>query len=130
MTPLAKEIFGDVTLVNMWTNRNPWKISRTGIYGYNPISTPIYSVMRKSPTPSYIDSIGTRITIVNSDTTTAQPCGLNMISKIGNIRQSATPDLRDYDKLDTSIDGKFTNNLDAPPISTDVLSEKISNSSI
>ena len=29
---------------------------------------------------------------------------------------------------DTSIDGKFTNNFVAPPIFTDVLSEKLSNS--
>ena len=39
-------------------------------------------------------------------------------------------DLRDYDKLDTSIDGNFTNNLVAQPIFTDAVSEKIYNSSI
>ena len=85
--------------------------------------------MIKYTTSDSSDSIGTKITIGTSDTTTAPTYSLNVIPEIGNIRQSATPDLRDSDKLDTSIDGNFTNNLVAPPILTDVTSEKFSNSS-
>ena len=85
--------------------------------------------MIKYTTSDSSDSIGTKITIGTSDTTTAPPYGLNVIPEIGNIRQSATPDLRDSDKLDTSIDGNFTNNLVAPPIVTDVISDKLFNSS-
>ena len=86
--------------------------------------------MRKSSTPASSDISGTSIPIGTSDPTTAPPFGLNVSPEFGNIRQYATPDLIDSDKLDTSIDGKFTNNLVAPPIFTDIISEKISNSSI
>ena len=53
-----------------------------------------------------------------------------MSPEIYNIRQSATPDLRKSNKLDTSIDGNFTNILVAPTIFTYVVSEKLSNSYI
>ena len=85
--------------------------------------------MKKSSTKDFSDIGVTRITIGTSNTTTTPPCGLNVNPNIDDIRQSATPDLRYYDKLDTSIDGKFTNNLVVLPIFTDALSEKISNSS-
>ena len=48
---------------------------------------------------------------------------------IDDVRQSTIPDVRKSNKLDTSIDGKFTNNLVAPPIFTGVLSDKFSESS-
>ena len=52
-----------------------------------------------------------------------------MIPGIGNKRQSATQNLKNFDKLDTFIDRNFTNILVAPSILAEVLSEKISNSS-
>ena len=85
--------------------------------------------MRKSSTQASSDSSGKRITIGTSYTPTAPPFGLIVILKIGNIRKSATPDLRDSDKLETSIDGKFTNNLFEMPIFTDLISEKLFTSS-
>ena len=106
-----------------------WKIIRTGVDGSIPIYTTIHSGMRKYSTQASSDISGTRITIVTTDTTTDPPYGINVNPKIGNIRKSATPDLRDSDKLDTSIDGNSTNNLVAPTIFTDVLSNKPSKSS-
>ena len=129
MMPDLKEIFADATLGNAWKNRTPQKISRTGIDGSIPISNPIRSGMRKYSTPDSSDSSLTRINIGTSDTTTAPPCGLSTSPEIGNIRQSATPNPRDSDKLDTSIDRYLTNNLIAQPIFTDVLSKKPSNGS-
>ena len=52
-----------------------------------------------------------------------------MSPKIDNIWQSATLDVIKPNKVDTSIDRQFTNNLVAPPIFTQVLVEKLSHSS-
>ena len=128
MMPAVKEIFADATPGNYWTNRNPQRIRRTGVHWYIPISTPIHSGMSKYSTPASSDSTGTRITIGTSSNTTAPPCGLNVSPKIYDIRQSATPCLRKSNKLDAAIGVKFPNNLVAPPIFTEVLCDKLSNS--
>ena len=128
--PAAKEIFVDATLGNAWNNRTPRQISRTGVDVSIQIFTPIHSGMIKYYTTGSSDSSGTRIPIGNSNTNTAPPCGLNVSPNIGDIQKSTTPDLRDSDKIDTSVDGKFTNNLVALPIFTDILSDEISNTSI
>ena len=125
----VKEIFADATPGNVWINWNLWRIRRTVIYGSIPIYTPIYSKIRETLTPDFSDSTGTRIFIGTSGTSTATSTEAIYNPGIVNNRQSATPDLRDSNKLDTSIDGKFTNNLVAPPIFTDVVSDKLSNSS-
>ena len=130
LTPVVKEIFADATSGNTWNNRTPRRISRTSIDGYTPISTPIHSGIRNSSTPASIESTGTRVTGTRIPIgTTAPPCGLNLSPNIYDIRKSATPYLRKSNKLDTSIDGHFTNNLVAPPIFTEVLCEKLSESS-
>ena len=101
----VKEIFADATSGNAWTNRTLRQISRTGVDGSIPISTPIHTGMRKSSTPSYSDNDGTRGTGTGTPIgTTSPPYGLNVSPKIDDIRQSATPDLRKSNKLKTSID--------------------------
>ena len=87
--------------------------------------------MRKYFTQYSSDSTGTRdnktkITIG----TNSPPCRLNGIPKINDIRKSATQYLIKSNKLDTSIDGNFTDNLVALPIFTEVICYKISDSSI
>ena len=52
---------------------------------------------------------------------TSPPYGLKMILKIDDILQSATLDLRESNKLDAAIDGKFPDNLVAPSIFTEVM---------
>ena len=106
------------------------KIFGLAFYGIIPFYTPIDSGMRKSPTPTFSDSAGTRGTITrNFIGATAPRCGLNMSLDIDNKRQSTTPYLKKSNKLDTSIDQQFTNILFAPPIFTNVPREKLSSSS-
>ena len=95
LTPTVKEIFMNATSGNAWTNRTPRRISRTGVDGSIPISTPIHIGMSKYPIPDSSDSTGTRgtgtrITIGTNDT----PFGLNVSPSIENIRKFTTPDLR------------------------------------
>ena len=124
----VKEIYVGVTSGNAWTTRTSQKISTTGVGGSIPISTPIHSGTSKYATPASIDSTGTSITIGTSDNTTAPPCGLNASPKIGNIHQFATPDLRNSNKLNSGIDENFPYTLGAPPIITEVLCDKLSDS--
>ena len=131
LTPAAKEIFANTTLVNVWNIRNTRRISSTGVDISIPISTPIHSGMSKSSTPDYSDSTVTRGNITRIPIgTIAPPCGLNSIPNIKDIRKSATPYLIKSNKLYTSIDGQFTNNLAVPPILTELLYDKLSDSSI
>ena len=106
-----------------------WQIIRTGVGGFTPISTQIYRGISETSTPDSSDSNGTRIPIGTCGTSTDPPDGDLWIPGIGNIRQSATPNLINSGKLDAAIDGKFTNNPDAPPIFTELFSDKLSNSS-
>ena len=90
----------------------------------------MHSRMRKSSTLDSSDSSGTSIFIGNSNTTIAPFCGLNVTPNIDDIQQYVSPYLRKFDKLDAAIDVKFPNNLVLPHIFTNVLSGKISDSSI
>ena len=128
--PAVQEIFVDTDLGNTWKNRTPQQISRTGVDRSILIYTPIQHGMRKSDNPYANDSIrtrgtGTRIPVRTSD----PPYGFNVSPDIDNIWQYPTPDLRKSKKIDTSIDGKFTQNMVSPPIFTEVLCDKLSDSS-
>ena len=119
MTPVAKKIFVDATSGNVCTDKTPGKISRTGVNGTTPENIVNAYAIRKSYSPAFIEIIET----------TSPPYGLNASQEIGNKRKSTSQDRRNFNKLDTSIDGKFTDNLVAPPILTEVNSEKLSHSS-
>ena len=123
LTSLEKEIFANTMSGNLCTNSTTRQISRSGVDRSIPIPTTIHSIMSKYSTPYSSDSSGTRVPIGTSGISTATPCGINMIPKIGDIWQSATPDIRDSDKLDTSIDVNFTNDLVELPNFTVVLSD-------
>ena len=130
LTPVVKEISADAKSGNVWNNRTPRQIIRTGIDGSIPISTPIHSGISNYSTPASSESTGTRVTGTRIPIgTTAPPRGINLSPNIYDIRKSTTPYLRKSNKLETSIDGHFTNNMIAPPIFTDVICEKLSDSS-
>ena len=120
MIPAVKKIFADATSGNLWTNRTPQKLSRMGVNGTTPGI--IGHACGISETSS-LDLIG----IIGA---TASPYGLNKIQKIWNIWKSIFLDLRHSNKLDTSINQKFTNNMVAPPVFDEVLGDKLSNSSV
>ena len=108
----------------MWASRNLRKISRTGVNGSIQISTPIHCGMSKSSTPASSDSDGTGV--LEPGFPLELPCGLNLSPYFDDIRQSATPYLRESNKFDTSVDQQFTNNMVAPPIFTELLCDKLS----
>ena len=116
---------------NSWTNVTTQKISRTDIDRYILIYTQIHIGMSKSSILDSSDSTGTRGTRTRIPIgTTSRSCGLNLCPRIDNIRQSATQYLRKSNKLDTYIDGKFTNNLVVLYVFTEVICDKLSSSSI
>ena len=73
MTTAAQEISADKASGNMWTNRTPGQIIRTGIDRYIPISTQIHSGISKTSTPYSSNITGTRISIGASVTSTTPP---------------------------------------------------------
>ena len=84
----------------MWTSRTPRQVIRTDIDGITPGSIENFISIIEISSPDLIVIVGT-----------ALPCGLNLIQVVGNIRQSTSPGfVRQSQKLDTSIDGKFLNN--------------------
>ena len=130
LTPAEKEIFADMTLDNAWTNRNPRRIGKTGVDGLvASISIPITRVIIKSSTPDSSDVSGTIILIGASYNSNTPLYGINVSPNIDDVSQSATPDFRKSNKLDAANNGKFPNNLVESPVFTDILSEKLSDSS-
>ena len=120
MTPAVKKIFADATSGNAWTNRIPRQVIRTGVNRTTPGNIGNDCGISEASYPALIGIIGA----------TDPPCGLNKSQEIGDTRQSTSPDLRNFNKLDTSIYQQFTNNIIAPPIFTEVIGDKISGSSI
>ena len=116
LTPVVQEIFVGADYSNAWTSRTMWRISRTGVDVSTPFTTQIHSGMRKNCTSDSSDNSKARIIIVISGTSNAKKSGYLWRSGVGNNRQSASRNISKYNKLDAAIDGKFTNNLDAPLI--------------
>ena len=113
ITPAVKKIFAEKMSGNAWTNRTPWQVSRTGVNGTTLGNIGNAYVIRKTSSPDLLAIIGA----------TSPSCDLSMSKEIENIRQSTSPDLRQSNKLDTSINWQFTNNLVVPPIFSEVLGE-------
>ena len=114
-----KEIFADAALGGMWTARNPWQVSRTGINGITPGSIDNYIGIVEMSSPDLIVVIGV-----------APPCGLNLSQEVGNKQQSTSPSLvRQYQKLDAAVDKHFSDNCNLTSIFSKVISEKNSDGS-
>ena len=119
MTPMLNKIFADARSVNAWTGRMTQQVSRTGVN--KTILGNIGHTCGISET-----SFPDLIEIIRD---TDPPCSLNVKHEIGDIRQYTSLDLRNSNKLDTSIYWKFANNLVAPPIFTEIIGDKLSVSS-
>ena len=119
LTPAVKKIFVEMTLGNVRTSRTPWQVRSKEVGGTNPGNIGHDCGISETSSLSLIVIIGY----------TYPPCGLNVIQYIGDIWQSTSPYLRKSNKFYSSIDQESTNNLVAPPIFTEVLGDKLSNSS-
>ena len=113
---MVQGIVTDDTSKNTGTNRAPWRVIRNGIYGTNPVQ----SEMSGTSTPAYSGISGT-----SADT----PSGGLCIPRIGNIRQSSSPNFRNSDGLNADVDRNLSNDPIVPPISTQVFGQELSDSS-
>ena len=106
------------------TNSTPRRTSRTGVVR----TTPGHSWISEASTQSPSENIGTRINGINgtsnpppsgiNGTSVAPPAGCLWIPRIGNMQQYTSPNLRESNELNSTIDGKFSNNPIAPPFIT------------
>ena len=93
MKPAVKKIFTNATSDNTCNNGTPQQLRRTGINGTTPGSIVHDCGISEASYPALIVIIGA----------TAPPCGLKMIQEIGDTRKYTSPDIRNSNKLDTSI---------------------------
>ena len=107
-------------------------MSRTGVDG----TTPVQSVISETSTPAPSVISGTIIDGTSSPTcgiigtNTSPPSSGLWILRIGNIRQSDSPNFRKSDELNADINRDFSNDPIATPIITQVLCDELSNRSI
>ena len=102
-----------------WTSRTPRRVSRTGVNGIPPGRIENCIGVVETSSPDLIVIIGT-----------ATPCGLNLSQDVGDIQQSTFPGLvRQSQKLDTVVDGKFSDNHGETSIFSMVLCDKFPDSS-
>ena len=107
----------------MGTNRTLRRI-RTGVDG----TTPVHCVISKTSNPSHSENIGTSINVINrtsnpapiviSGTSATSPAGGLWIPRIGSIRQSTSPNIKNYDELNASVVEKLSNYPISLPIIT------------
>ena len=135
-SPAVHKIATDAESNNTDPNRTTQQTRRTGINR----TTPVHSGISEVPTPHPSDNIRTRINAISknstpytsgiSGTSAAPPAGGIWSPGIGNIWQSTSPNIREFDELNADVDRKFSNNLIVPPVITQVFREKISGSPI
>ena len=98
--PATQELIVVMTKYNTGENKTTQRVSCTGINGSNTAAS---------------DS-GT--SAVASFTSPTPPSVLNWNGSIGNIRKTDTPNFRETSELQTSIDRIFSNDYNAPPVSS------------
>ena len=104
--PDTKETFVDIASGGAWTSRTRRQFSRTGINGNIPGGIDNVIGIFETSSPYMIGIIG-------DDT----PCGIKFIQEVDNIRQSTSQGLvRKPQKLDTAVDGKFSDNRNSTSI--------------
>ena len=120
LTPATKEVVADAALSGVWIHRTPRQVSRRVVDGITPgdICNAIEIVETSSPV--LIGIIGTY-----------PLCGLNLSQKVGNKRQYVSPGLvRQYQKFDSIVDRKLSNDRDLASIFSKVIGDKLSDGSI
>ena len=116
LTPAMKEVVADVASGGAWINRNLQQVIRTVVDRSTPSEIRDSDSVLEPSSVVMIDIVGV-----------PPPCGLNVSQEVGNKKQSASPGLvRQSQKLDAVVDGKFPNNLDSTSIFSKVIGDKIS----
>ena len=115
-SPVVQEIVACAALNNTGTNKAPRKFGRNGV----DLTTPVNSGISGNATP---DPSGISVT------SASLPSGGLWSSRIDNIRKSTSPNSSKSNELNAILDRNFSNYLIAPPVSTQVFGDKLSDSS-
>ena len=119
LTPATKEIFSYTASGGVWTSSTPWQVSRNCADGSTQGNIGNDIGIIETSYPVLIAIIGTN-----------PPCGTNLIQEVWNIQQSTSTVLvRQYQKLDASVDRKLSDNRDATSAFSKVINDKLSNCS-
>ena len=119
-TPAAKKVVADAAHSGVWVNWTPSHVRRTGRDGITPGNTGMPVSSKRSPSPILIGS-----------TTIYPACVISGRLKVGNKRQSTSPDeVRNAQNVDTVVDGKLPNNRDYASVFGKVIGCKLSHGSI
>ena len=116
LVPATKEVAVDAASGGVWVNRTPQQVIWMEVDGITPGE--IGHAVRSNPAPSPV-LIGSGIT--------SPTCGLSGSLQVANKQQSTSPvKVRNAQKLDTVIDGKFPNDWDYMSIFSKVVGKNIS----
>ena len=119
LTHATKEVVADVTRGSVRVNRNPRHVSQTGRDNTIPCDTGL-AVSYKPVPPSVLIGIPTIY----------PACETSGRSQVGKKRQSTSPDeVRNAQKLDTTVDRKFPNDQDYASIFRRVIGHELSQGS-
>ena len=117
--PVTKEVVADTASSGARVNRNPYKVSRTGVNGSTPGNNGHAVSVEHVPSPVMIGVVGTY-----------PPGGLNRILQVAIKRKSTSPDLvGNTQKLDAVVGENFPNDLDSASIFRKVIGPKLSDGS-
>ena len=109
--PATQEVIVVMTKYNTGEKKTTQRVSCTGINGSNTAASDSGTsavASFTSPTPPYV---------------------FNWNGRIGNIRQTATPNFRETSELQTSIDRIFSNDYNAPSVGSKIIHDELSVSS-
>ena len=119
LTPATKEVVADAASGGVWVNRNPRKVSQTGVDGITPCDTG--HAVRSNPDPS-------PVLIVSG--TTFPPCGLSWSLQVVKKRKSTSSAvIRNAQTSDAVVDSNLLDDQDSASIFSKVIGHKLSNGS-
>ena len=115
--PTMEQSIAITIVYNARDNQNTWRIRRTDVDGFTPVTSESRTVG------------GSGISAVYTSATPCAPPYKLWNNSIGNIWQNPNPNLRETNELNDSIGRIFTNDPIAPFISSQILRDELSNNS-
>ena len=115
LMPETKKIVVNPTSGGRWTSMTAWRVSITGVNESTPGGIVNTIDNFETSSPVMIENIGT-----------APPCGFNWSQEFGYKRKSTSSGLvRQSQKLNASVDRKYSNNRNSTSILSKLFSQKI-----